>query len=143
VLNLYDLTGGNYLVRRTVSFPDFPQSRLVFDADVEAVSASEWKTTLTVAGTYDGPTDVVGVRDYELEWTVDGNTLIEKGTATLILSSGRSLLSQWSSAIVVKGRDLRGFNSASERLNVSFSPFRIAGDSMSYEWRGTVSAQKR
>ena len=54
MFNLYDLTGGNYQVRRTVTYPEFPQSEIVFNADVQAVNDSEWNTTITIHGTYEG-----------------------------------------------------------------------------------------
>ena len=80
----------------------------MFDADVTALSASEWSTDLTVSGTYDGPTDIVSVRDYEIDWTASGKTLVEKGRATLVSSSGRSVRSEWSSTIVAKDQSFRG-----------------------------------
>jgi hypothetical protein len=126
-------------VQRTVSYPEFPRSRLVFDADVTALSASEWSTDLTVSGTYDGPTDIVGVRDYEIDWTASGKTLLEKGRATLVTSSGRSIRSEWSSTITAKDGGLRGFPSAGEVVSVSISPFKVEGSKMSYTWQGTVS----
>jgi hypothetical protein len=138
VVNLYDLTGGSYSVRRTVSYPQFPRSVLLFVTDVRAVGASEWETTIRVSGTYEGPTDVVGVRDYQLVWTAAGDTLVEKGTATLVLSSGGWVRSEWSSTIVPRGRGLRGFPRAGEIVKASISPFRIDGDRMSYKWEGTV-----
>jgi hypothetical protein len=121
-----------------VSYPEFPRSRLVFDADVTALSASEWSTDLTVSGTYDGPTDIVSVRDYEIDWTASGKTLVEKGRATLVSSSGRSIRSEWSSTIVAKDQGFRGFPSAGEVVRVSISPFKLEGSKMSYTWQGTV-----
>jgi len=143
VFNLYDLTRGNYHVRRTVSYPEFPGSQLIFDAKVTAVSASEWSTNLTVTGTYKGPTDIVAAKDYQIIWTTDGGTLFEKGSATLGLSSGGSVRSEWSSSIVAAGQSFRGFPSAGEVVRVSISPFRIEGNRMSYEWEGTVRGKER
>ena len=126
-----------------MSYPEFATSRLVFEADVTALNPSEWSTDLTVTGTYDGPTDIVGVRDYEIDWTVSGKTLLEKGRATLVTSSGRSIRSEWSSTITAKDGGLRGFPPAGEIVSVSISPFKVEGSKMSYTWQGTVSRKGR
>jgi hypothetical protein len=135
---LFDLTGGNYIVKRTVLFSEFPASQLTFEADVTAVSGSEWSTKLTVGGTYDGPTDVISVRDYQLMWTSDGKTISENGSVLLVLTSGKTVQTKWTSTITPKDGDLRKFPGAGEQVNVTFSPFRIEGDRMSYQWTGTV-----
>lgn len=112
----------------------------MFEADVTALSASEWSTDLTITGTYDGPTDIVSVKDYEIQWTASGKTLVEKGRATLVSSSGGSVRSEWSSSIVAKEQALRGFPATGEVVRVSISPFKLEGNRMSYTWEGTVSA---
>jgi hypothetical protein len=142
-MNLYDLTNGNYHVRRTLSYPDFPKSEIVFDTEVKAVSDAEWSTKITISGTYDGPTDVVAVKDYQLTWITDGGPLLEKGTATLELSSGRSVRSVWSSSIVTDQERLSRFPRGGETANVTFTPFKIDGNKMSYEWQGEVRATTR
>ncbi len=129
-------------MRRTVSYPDYPKSQLVFDVDVRAVSASEWFTDLIVSGAYDGPTDIVSARDYQVTWIIEGKTLSEKGSATLGLSSGGSVRSTWSSSIVPAREDFVKFPSAAEIVRVSISPFRIDGNRMSYEWKGTVGKRE-
>jgi hypothetical protein len=138
-MNLYDLTRGNYRVRRTVSYPEFPKSQVVFDTEVTAAGA-EWSTKIMVSGTYDGPTDIVAVKDYQVAWTTDGKSLFEKGTATLELSSGGSVRSVWSSSIVADKPRFARFPREGETINVTYSPFKIEGNKMSYEWEGTVGA---
>jgi hypothetical protein len=125
-----------------VSFPEFPGSRLVYEANVAALSATEWSTTLTVTGTYNAPTDVVSVKDYEMTWTSDGRTLNEQGRATLVLSSGKSMRSEWSSTITTSEQGLRAFPAAGEVVRVSISPFKVEGNRMSYEWRGSVGLRR-
>ena len=66
MVNLYDLTGGNYQVSRTVTYPDHPGSQVVFETEVTAGSKTQWSTEIEVTGTYDGPTDVVSVQDLSL-----------------------------------------------------------------------------
>jgi hypothetical protein len=139
-MNLYDLTHGNYHSRRTLSYPEYPNSQIVFDTEVTAISPKEWSTTIAISGTYDGPTDFVAVKDYQVSWTTDGKTLLEKGRATLERASGDSVRSEWSSSIVPKEPRLEKFPSGGETLNVTFSPLKVAGNKMSYEWQGTVRA---
>lgn len=137
MLNLYDLTRGNYRVHRTISFPEYPESQLVMEADVTAASDTEWVTNMTINGTYNGPTDFVSIKDYQLIWTTEGEKLAESGSAALETSSGQSVRSVWSSEITPeKGFDK--FPEAGELVSVSISPFQIEGNSMSYEWEGTV-----
>jgi hypothetical protein len=140
VINLYDVTRGNYRVRRTLSYPEYPNSQVVFDTEVMAVSEKEWSTTITVSGRYDGPTDVVAVKDYQMTWTTDGTTILERGTATLERASGGSVRSVWSSSIAPKEARLGRFPARGETLQVTFSPLKIDGNKMSYEWQGTVRA---
>ena len=141
-INLSDLTGGNYLIRRAVLYPEFPNSQLTFEADVTAVSSSEWSTKLTVLGTYDGPKDVVSVQDYQITWTSDGKTISENGSVLLVLTSGKTVQSKWTSKIVPKSGDLGKFPAGGEQINVTFSPFKIEGNGMSYPWNGTVGLQR-
>jgi hypothetical protein len=130
-------------VERTISFPDYPNSSIIFETDVRATTQAVWETDLRISGSYDGPTDVVSVRAYELTWTIENGTLIESGTATLVLSSGESLRSTWSSRITSEGQDFRGVPEAGETVRVTVSPFRIDADSMSYDWEGSVAAANR
>jgi hypothetical protein len=137
------LSNGNYRIHRTVLYPKFPGSQLVFDGTVVAVSPSEWSTKLTISGTYDGPTDVVAVRDYQVTWTTDGTTLSEQGTATLVLSSGSTVLSEWSSSVAMTKPDFGRFPTGGETIRVSYSPFQITGNKMTYEWEGTVGLREQ
>lgn len=125
-------------MHRTVTYPEFPNSNIVFDAEVRAVKESEWSTSIRVDGSYDGPTDVVGVTDYELTWHSDGKTLFEEGKAKLILASGATVQSEWRSEIVPTQNDLSKFPREGERVRVSYSDFELEGDTLRYEWEGTV-----
>jgi hypothetical protein len=129
-----------------VTYPDFPGDQLVFNADVTATSASQWSTQLTVNGTYNGPTHIAAVRDYHITWTRDGTTIFEQGSATLLVqpgSIGAPVATQWTSTITPKNNDLSRFPAEGESINVTYTPFRISGNSMSYDWTGTVSVQSQ
>lgn len=90
-LNLFDLSGGNYTVDRTFTYPTLPGSMLTAMGTVATVG-SEMTYTADFSGTYGGPTDIVGVSDYTVSWVQGpGNTVLETGAATLLLSGGGTL----------------------------------------------------
>jgi hypothetical protein len=136
------MTKGNYSVLRTISYPDFPGSQFVTNAQVKAVKDSDWDTNITINGTYNGPTDVVSVEDYQLIWTTDGKNILESGSATLKLKSGGSVRQVWKSTISPE-RPFDKFPPAGEVISVSISKFKVDGNKMSYKWKGTVKAQSR
>lgn len=137
-MNLYDVTLGNYHVDRTVTYPDYPKSKIVFDTTVKAVSETEWSTEIGVSGRYDGPTDVVGAEDYRVEWRSDGKALHERGTATLRLRSGEGVRTAWTSIITTDSQALAAFPQQGEIVDVEYTPFEVDGGKMSYEWTGSV-----
>ncbi|GAB4570399.1 MAG: hypothetical protein Tsb0020_25130 [Haliangiales bacterium] len=143
MFNLFDLTGGNYKVLRTVKYPKFGRSQLDFDAEVRAVNEDEWSTVIRIEGRYDGPTDVVGVEGYEVVWTSDGETLFEDGKAKLILSSGKSVETEWQSRITPTGQALPELPEGGELVRVSYSGFEIEDNIMRYEWEGTVEQNRK
>jgi len=144
VSNLYDLTNGNYRVLRALSYPEYPECLIVLDVQVIAANKSEWVTDICINGTYNAPTDIVSCKDYQIKWIIDGKKLLESGTAILELSSGKSVHQTWSSIITPKERSGKfplafdKFPSDGELISASISPFQIDGNSMSYEWEGTV-----
>ena len=139
---MYDLTKGNYSVLRTITYPDSSGSQIVTNAQVKAVKDSEWDTNITINGTYNGPTDVVGVKDYQVTWTSDGKNILESGSATLELKSGGSVRQVWKSTITPE-RPFEKFPPAGELITVSISPLQIDGNKMSYKWEGTVKTQRK
>lgn len=142
-MNLYDLTKGNYSVQRTVSYSEFPKSSLVFDTRVRSTGKAEWATTIKISGSYDGPTDVIGVEDYQIAWSTDSKTIREEGSATLKVSSGADVHTTWVSSITPDEPHFAGFPSGGEAIKVAYSAFKIDGKSMSYDWSGTVEPAKR
>jgi len=141
-VNLYDLTKGNYSVVRTISYPDFPGSQIATNAQVKATKDSEWNTNISINGTYNGPTDVVAVKDYQLEWTNDGKSILESGSAALELKSGGSVRQVWKSTITPE-RGIEKFPRSGELITVSISEFQVNGNKMSYKWEGTVKAKSK
>jgi hypothetical protein len=98
---------------------------------------------------YNGPTDIIANRDYQVSWRVEGKKLYESGVATLESSSGEFVRQVWSSIITphgINGRPplaFRRFPTDGEVINATFSPFKIDGNKMSYEWNGTVKKGSR
>lgn len=135
---MYEITGGNYRVHRTLTYPDLPKSQIVFDTDVRAISQAEWSTKIAISGTYDGPTDIVSVKDYQLEWSSDRKSLFEKGSATLVTSSGHTIRSTWTSTYTPDKPNFERFPAGGESVKLTFTPFDIQGNRMSYKWRGTA-----
>jgi hypothetical protein len=147
VFNLYDLTGGNYRVFRAVSYPEFPDSLILFEVDVVATGEKEWTTQIYLSGTYSGPTDVVATESYQLDWRIDDRRLLESGSATLALSSGERIRQHWTSIITPTADSDRTpaiferFPLEGQLVSASISPFEVDGRSMGYEWQGTVRKQ--
>lgn len=141
-MNLYDLTNGNYHIVRTISYPDFPDSKIETNAQVKAVRNSEWETNLTINGKYTGPSDVVSAKDYQINWTTDGKNILESGSVTLVLSSGGTVRQIWSSTITPE-HPIEKFPQSGELINISISPFQLDGNKMSYTWEGTVKARSK
>ena len=142
MFNLYDLTKGNYRILRTISYPDFPESKMVTDAQVRATRDSEWDTKITINGTYKGPTDIVSAKDYQLIWTTDGKNILESGSVTLESLSRGSVRQVWSSTITPE-QGFDKFPPAGELITISITPFQINGNSMSYKWEGTVKVRSK
>jgi hypothetical protein len=141
-MNLYDLTKGSYRIQRTITYPDFPESKIVTDAQVKAVTKSEWMTTIEINGTFNGPVDVVSTKDYQLEWTAEGRNILESGSTTLELASGGSVRQIWSSMITPE-HGFENFPPAGELITITITPFQIDGNQMSYQWDGMVKAQSK
>ena len=143
MLNLYDLTKGTYRVSRAVSYPDHPDSLVLFDVEVRA-EKSKWATSIYVNGVYDGPTDVVAAQRYQLEWRIDDRKLLESGAAELLLSSGARLRQSWTSIITPVTRSAKlptvfgSFPREGELANLLISPFKVAKRTLRYEWAGTI-----
>lgn len=149
MVNLYDLTNGNYDVERTLTFPDYPDSKVEFSTQVRAADIPDtfespcqavWTTDIEISGDYTGPTEVVGIEGYELTWTSDGRTLTEVASADLLIVTGEVVHSEWTSTIVVTEGELAAMPDGGETATITFDKFVVTDDSLSYEWEGEVLA---
>ena len=93
---------------RALSYPDYPESLLAFDALVVAESGEEWTTEIGLQGTYTGPTDIVACDDYALTWRADDARVFESGSALLRCASGTRVRQRWASVITPTGAQERG-----------------------------------
>jgi hypothetical protein len=131
-------------VFRNVIWPAFPQSRIMLDVKVKAITASQWDTEIYVTGGYDGPNDIIANRDYSIVWQADGGRLLETGSVTLVRSSGDGIHQTWSSIISPENRPdrvtamFKKFPKTGEVVSASISPFQVKEKSMSYTWDGLV-----
>lgn len=142
-MNLYDLSQGNYTIARTISYPDYPDSKITTNAQVKATKEAEWDTNISINGTYSGPTDVISVRDYQASWTTDGQTILEKGSAALVLKSGGTVRQVWESRITLPTEGVRKFPKDGEQISINVSSFQIDGNKLSYSWDGSVRIGSR
>ncbi len=152
MVNLFDLTGGNYDVERSVTFPDYPDAKVDFAASVRAADIPDsfespcqdvWTTDIEISGDYRGPTDVTGIEAYELTWTSDGKTLTEVASADLLIVTGEVVHTEWTSAIVVTEGELAAMPDGGETATITFTKFVETEDTLSYEWEGEVLAAPR
>lgn len=139
-MNLYDLTKGSYRVVRIISYPDFPESQIVTVTNVKA-ARNDWKTDISMNGTYSGPADITSVKDYKAVWSQNGKDILESGAATLVTSSGRSVRQVWSSVITPRHR-IKKFPATGELLDINISPLEIKGNTMKYQWEGMVKQRR-
>ncbi len=142
MLNLFDLTRGDYQVRRVLTMPDHPGTEVRFSVRVSAAEPGDWTTELEIDGRYDGPTDFVASHGYRLAWTHEGDRLLERGSAVLERASGEFVVSEWASTIDVDLRMLAKFPKRGELARVAISRFDVTDREMSYEWTGQVEAQR-
>lgn len=108
---------------------------------MQASSAEEWSTELTLAGTYDGPTDFVASRGYRLWWTINRGRLLERGMALLERSQGGLVACEWTSTITVDAKMAAQFPRSGQVARISITPFEVDGAAMKYEWHGEIAQQ--
>ena len=133
--NLFTLSGGNYIAGRTVRWGTLPGDEIVFVATV-STSGGIMTSNQSVNGTYSGPTDVIGVTDYQMVWAqVDATTIEVISTATLLRSNGESFDAQITS--VYSGLSAQMPFSV-QVGSYTFSNQSFSNNVMSFDWQGVV-----
>lgn len=136
-LNLFDLSGGgDYIASRTVRWSSLPGEQIVFNA-VVSTTGGIMTATQVVNGTYSGPTDLIGVTNYQTLWTQIDPTIIEiTSTATLLRANGQSFGAEITSIYSGLSTQMPTNQQAGTH---TFSNQSFSNNIMSFDWRGTVA----
>ncbi|CAG1010732.1 hypothetical protein ANAEL_04012 [Anaerolineales bacterium] len=136
-VNLFDLSGGNYFASRTVRWDSLPGEQIVLTGDVTTSGGVMTANNATVNGTYSGPTDLIGIIDYEMVWTQINFTTIELiSTAKLLSASGLTLDATVTS---VYSGILSQMPTRQQLGEHTYSNESWDGNVMKYDWTGTVA----
>jgi hypothetical protein len=132
--NLWDLGGGTYQLERVFQWLGVPGSLIEVQAEVTFDSDEQLLTSLmTLNGTYDGPTDLIGIESYSILWlpgSVDGE-LFEAGTAVVNTASGEDLIVQFASRYTGLASNLDSIQTGTGVFNTRFD-----GDTLLVDWEG-------
>lgn len=98
--NLFALGEGNYATTRTFSWLGLPGSNIQINSTVSNAGPGEdWVSNSVITGTYNGPTDLIGILDYSVTWLPSSTPgeFFEAGTVVLERASGGTLIMQFAS----------------------------------------------
>ncbi len=98
--NLFALGQGNYATTRTFQWIGLPGSVIQVNSTVSnSGGGADWVSNSVISGTYNGPTDIVGVRDYSVTWLPSSSPgeFFEAGTVVLERATGDTLIMQFAS----------------------------------------------
>ncbi|MCA9272602.1 MAG: hypothetical protein KDA31_06105 [Phycisphaerales bacterium] len=132
--NLYVLGGGNYSTSRTFQWIGLPGSILQIDSTVtNSGGGADWISNSVISGTYNGPTDIVGIRDYSITWLPSSTPgeFFEAGTMVLERATGDTLILQFASIFSGLANDLSEPQFGTGAFNTSFD-----GTTLLLEWDG-------
>lgn len=137
-VNLFDLSGGNYIASRTVRWDSLPGEQIVLTGDVTTSGGVMTANNATVNGTYSGPTDLIGVTDYEMVWTqIDLTTIKVISTAKLLRENGLTLDATVTSVYSGLSSQMPTRQQVGDH---SYSNESWDGNVMEFDWRGSVAA---
>jgi len=137
-VNLFDLSGGNYFAGRTVRWSSLPGEQIVLTANVTTSAGIMTANDATVNGTYTGPTDLIGVVDYQMLWTqIDPTTVEIISTASLLRTNGQILDAN---VISVYSGLSSQMPTNQQTGTYTFSNQSYRNNIMSFDWKGTVAA---
>lgn len=130
--NLWDLGAGNYNVERTFQWIGLPGSLVTVNSTVSN-SGSLVTSSSTLDGTYNGPTDIIGIQSYSITWLPSSTPgeFFEAGTAVLERASGDQLIMQFASIFSGLGSGLSEAQVGTGIFNTSFD-----GTNLVLEWDG-------
>lgn len=132
--NLNALAGGNYSTTRTFQWIGLPGSVIQIDSTVSnAGGNADWVSNSVISGTYNGPTDIVGIRDYSITWLPSSSPgeFFEAGTVVLERATGDTLIMQFASIFSGLANDLQEPQFGIGTFNTSFD-----GTTLTLDWDG-------
>jgi hypothetical protein len=130
--NLFSLSGGTYQVSRAFSWLGVPNSNLFIESTV-TWDGTSFDSISTLSGTYNGPTDIVGISSYAITWLPSSapGEFFESGTAVLERANGESLIVQFASVFSGLERDLEQVQFGTGFFDTSFD-----GENLTLGWDG-------
>jgi len=132
--NLFELAGGNYATQRTFQWVGLPGSIVTINSTVvNGGAGQDWVSSSVINGTYNGPTDIVGIRDYSITWLPSSSPgeFFEAGTVVLERATGDTLIMQFASLFTGLANDLQEPQFGVGTFNTSFD-----GTTLTLGWDG-------
>lgn len=133
--NLFGLSGGNYDMTRSFQWVGLAGSSVLVQSSVVNEEGS-WNSTSTVTGSYNGPTDIVGIQSYSVTWMPSSaaGEFFEAGTAVLERATGETLILQFASVFSGLVFDLEQTQFGEATFDTTFD-----GTTLTYGWDGEFS----
>ena len=133
-LNLFDLSDGNYIASRSVSWPSLPGDAIQVLTE-ESTSGNVMTYTAEVTGTYNGPTDIVGVSDYSFLMTqLEATTIEFVSIASLLRANGESFYVEMDTIYSGLSRQMP----TQQRGELRFANLSFSNNVLSFDWQGDV-----
>ncbi len=132
--NLFALAGGNYATSRTFQWIGLPGSVVQIDSTVvNSGGGADWVSQSVISGTYNGPTDIVGIQDYSITWLPSSTPgeFFEAGTVVLERATGDTLIMQFASIFSGLSNSLQEPQFGTGVFDTSFD-----GTTLLLEWDG-------
>ncbi len=132
--NLNALAGGNYSTARTFQWIGLPGSVIQVNSTVSnAGGGADWVSNSVISGSYNGPTDIVGIRDYSITWLPSSSPgeFFEAGTVVLERATGDTLIMQFASIFSGLANSLQEPQFGVGTFNTSFD-----GTTLTLGWDG-------
>lgn len=130
--NLFALAGGNYSTERSYQWIGVPGSFLQINSTVMN-DGGDWNSTSVIEGTYNGPTDIVGIQSYSITWLPSSapGEFFEAGTVVLERATGQTLIMQFASIFRGLANDLQQPQFGVGEFDTSFD-----GTTLTLGWDG-------
>jgi hypothetical protein len=134
-VNLFGLSGGSYFAGRTVRWDSLPDDEFTLTADVSTANGIMYANTI-VNGTYRGPTDLIGISNYQMVWTQLTPSSIEvKSTATILRANGDSFNANITSVYSGLTAQMPSY----QQTGTIIDSYQLFNNNILYDyWQGTI-----